>query len=98
MVLKNGKLLPTLAKNVHVNDMMKLESEQMKEIVQTQDIVLDKVIHVSTKSGLMYANSILTTGICEKIEESFIDSNVVLLFSSSRQYPLQFNKNLQTVY
>jgi len=98
MVLKDGKLLQTIAKDVCVTDRMKLESEEVKEVVQIQEIALDKVIHVSTKSGLMYANGILTTGTCEKIEESFIDSNVVLLCSSSRQYPLQFNKNLQTVY
>jgi len=96
MILKDEKLLATIAKDVCVNDMMKMANGEMKEVVEIQEIVLDKVIQVMTKSGLMYANGILTTGTCEEVTESVLDSNIVQLFSSSRQYALQFKERISS--
>ena len=43
------------------------------------ELILNKKVHVNTKSGLFYANELLTTGLCENLPKNLPDlaKNVV---------------------
>ena len=57
------------AKDIQLHDIMCFENG-LSKICKIDEIILDKKVHVNTKSGLFYANGVLTTGICENLPKN----------------------------
>ena len=66
------------AKEIQINDVMCFEYG-ISTILEISDLILNKKVHVNTKSGLFYANELLTTGLCENLPKNLPDlaKNVV---------------------
>jgi hypothetical protein len=66
------------AKEIQINDVMCFKYG-ISTILEITESTLDKKVHVNTKSGLFYANELLTTGLCENLPKNLPDSakNVV---------------------
>jgi len=66
------------AKEIQINDVMCFKYG-ISTILEISDLILNKKVHVNTKSGLFYANELLTTGLCENLPKNLPDlaKNVV---------------------
>ena len=74
MLVFTGKSFEMIrAKDICLNDVMFFENG-LSKISKIDEIILEKKVHVSTKSGIFYANGLLTTGICENLPKSLPDS------------------------
>ena len=70
MLILNGNHLElTPANDIKLHDVMCFE-DGFSKITNIFEITLDKKVHVNTKSGLLYANGLLTTGICENLPKN----------------------------
>jgi len=61
------------AKDIKINDVMCFENG-LSKISKIDEVILSKKVHVSTKSGIFYANGLLTTGICENLPKNLPES------------------------
>ena len=61
------------AKDIRIEDVMCFENG-LSKISKIDEVILSKKVHVSTKSGIFYANGLLTTGICENLPKNLPDS------------------------
>lgn len=78
LVFNGDELEMTPAKDVQLNDVMYFEdgtckyseSDGFSNVTGKCHVVLDRKIHVNTKSGLFFSNNLLTTGMCENIPKT----------------------------
>jgi len=67
MIWKENEMQSIAAMNVQVHDVMQMENGQYSKVTRITNTVLDRKVNVNTQEGLMYANGIFTTGMCENI-------------------------------
>ena len=70
LVFNGDELEMTPAREIQENDVMYFE-DGFSKVIEISDLILDRKIQLNTKSGLFYANNLLTTGMCENIPETF---------------------------
>ena len=70
MILKDGIMQMVAAKDVQVHDIMCFDSGLFSAVTETLETLLPRKMNIATKSGLFFANDLLTTGMCENIPET----------------------------
>ena len=66
MIWKGSEMVMTAARDVKMHDLMCFENDKFAKVTEILDITLDRKVNVNTLGGMMYANGVLTTGMCEK--------------------------------
>lgn len=69
IVFNENELEMVPAKDVQLRDKMRFKYG-FSTVTTLSEVILDKKYHVNTKSGLFFANELLTTGLCENLPEN----------------------------
>ena len=67
MILKDSIMQMVAAKDVQVHDIMCFENSEFSAVTETVETLLPRKMNIATKTGLFFANDLLTTGMCENI-------------------------------
>ena len=79
MVMFKAKGLQMMAaKDVRVHDVMGFEDFSLSKIVKIKDVTIPTKVNIATSNGILYANGILTSGLCENAESNRIYGHELL--------------------
>lgn len=69
--MKAGKLVPvtTAAKDVRENNLMMLQDGSFSRVTKVIDIQLNRKVSINTAGGSLFANGVLTTGMCDNYNQ-----------------------------
>ena len=92
---ENVKVVPAV--DVRIGDCMRMRDGNLSSVVRVDDIQIDRKVNVTTESGLMYANGVLATGMCENSPKEVSSAEKFLLDYKEIHknfVPINQNKNL----